>query len=114
MSTTGKPKNSSKATMVDVVVVVNHDDLRRGERGEVELTDVVRARLEGGYLRLAEDDEQTLSGLPAPELGAGARSGGEPRGFLLGVDGIPGSMVVGTGGSGDNSASAGGTDTAGA
>jgi hypothetical protein len=57
---------------VTVVVVANHDQLKRGETGEVELTDSVRARLDRGWLRLADGTEATappLGGTPAPAPG---------------------------------------------
>lgn len=110
-STSSKAKNTKPET-VEVVVVVNHDDLRRGERGTVELTELVKGRLDAGYLRLAEDGEGDTGLPPAAGLGETAARGREPRGTLLGVEGVPGSIVVGTGGSGDNSASAGGAGTA--
>lgn len=67
--TSSNSRRAAKPKEVDVVVVVNHDDLRRGERGTVELTDTVRRRLDNGYLRLADPDadDPTL-----PPLGTGA------------------------------------------
>lgn len=105
--------SKAKTETVDVEVVVNHDDLRRGERGTVELTDLVRGRLDAGYLRLVDGGDSEPGMPPAAALGATARRGNEPRGVLLGVEGVPGSMVSGTGGSGDDSTSAGGAGTAG-
>jgi len=72
-----------KTTDVDVIVVVNHDDLRRGERGIVELTDTVKRRLDAGYLRLADADADdpgrpvlgTGAGRPLPPIGVAG--GGE-------------------------------------
>lgn len=112
MSSSSTKAKGGRPEMVDVVVVVNHDDLRRGERGQVELTDVVRGRLDAGYLRLADDGEADNGLPPAAPLGATAAQGSETRAVLLGVEGVPGDIVVGTGGSGDNSTSAGGTGTA--
>lgn len=84
------PKTASKAAAyVDVVVVVNHDDLRRGERGEVELTETVRGRLDKGYLRLAEPHE-TEDGIP-PAAGLGATAAAQ--GSLLGVEAPAGSAA---------------------
>lgn len=64
---------------VDVVVVVNHHSLRAGETGTVELDDDVRALLDRGYLRLADDTDLTS----AAPLGAAATGTGP--GSLLGV-----------------------------
>lgn len=50
-------KASTRPENVRVVVVVNHEQLKAGEIGEVELTDVVRHRLDRGYLRLATEDD---------------------------------------------------------
>lgn len=91
-----KPTPALRLESVEVVVVVNHDDLRRGERGVVELTEVVRARLDKGYLRLAEPADAVPSG---PALGSRADRGGgrEPLGALgalLGVAGAPAPMVL--------------------
>jgi hypothetical protein len=88
---TSRTRRTEPAT-VDVVVVVNHDDLRKGERGTVELTDVVRSRLDSGYLRLATDDDPTPDTGVQPLGGTVATASAEPRGTLLGVD------VVATGG----------------
>lgn len=88
-------KSKSKAQEVEVVVVVNHGDLRRNERGTVELTDHIKGLLDKGYLRLADDDETEPT---AARLGETAARGREPRAVLLGVEGIPGSVPVGTGG----------------
>lgn len=82
----GSPTNSRKPRTpreVDIVVVVNHEDLRRGERGVVELTDTVQRRLDAGYLRLAETDTDdpalpllgTGVGRPLPRTGVAG--GGE-------------------------------------
>lgn len=49
--------------VVDVVVRVSHDQLKRGDAGEVELTDDVRRLLDKGYLRLAEQDGE-VTGQP--------------------------------------------------
>lgn len=90
---TGRGSTAAVAT-VDVVVVVNHGELRRGERGTVELTEVVRRRLDSGYLRLAD----TPADPTAPALGAAvATREAEPRGVLLGVDGPP-QVVMTSGG----------------
>lgn len=75
-----KPKTPKE---VDIVVVVNHEDLRRGERGVVELTETVQRRLDAGYLRLAdtEGDDPDLPllgtgvGRPLPTIGV--QGGGE-------------------------------------
>jgi hypothetical protein len=50
-------KASTRPEHVRVVVVVNHEQLKAGEIGEVELTDVVRQRLDRGYMRLATEDD---------------------------------------------------------
>lgn len=89
---TGK-KRTPETAMLEVVV--NHDDLRRGERGEVELTDAVRARLDRGFLKLVDlgevwDDNTVLRPLGST---AGRPGGG---GVLLGVD------AWGGGGGGDS------------
>lgn len=56
----------SRPQSVVVAVVVNHDQLRRGEVGEVELTADVRQRLDKGYLRLADGETgNPLGGTPA-------------------------------------------------
>ncbi len=98
--TTTKATDSKKPKgpeMVDIVVVVNHDDLRRGEQGQVELTDTVRRRLDKGYLRLAEPHETEPGLPPVAALGAQAHRGAEPV-VLLGVE--PGGVVwPGDGGS---------------
>jgi hypothetical protein len=64
---------AKEAEYVTVFVVVGHDQLHRGEVGEVELTDDVRAKLDRGYLRLAEPHEADaappLGGTPAPVPG---------------------------------------------
>mgnify|MGYP006191010993 CR=1 FL=1 len=87
--TSPKPTRTTKAAFVDVVVVVNHEDLRRGERGEVELTDTVRGRLDKGYLRLAEPQD-TEEGMP-PMAGLGATAAAQ--GSLLGVEAPAGSAA---------------------
>ncbi len=65
-----------------MAVVVNHDQLRRGETGEVELTDDVRGRLDKGYLRLADPGEtgNPLGGTPAPVPGPVTLLGVSPGG----------------------------------
>lgn len=90
MSGTKQQARTRPAT-VNVEVVVNHDDLRRGERGEVELTDHVRARLDKGYLRIIFGDLD--DGEPVTPLG-GTAVRVAPGGVLLGVDGAPGSVAV--------------------
>lgn len=96
-----KSTKSKTPAVVEVVVVVNHDDLRRGEAGQVELTDAVRARLDKGYLRLAEDDSETVAGGLRP-LGGTVIQGAADRGVLLGVEpGAGGTAAVMRGGSGD-------------
>ncbi len=67
MAGNSSTRKARAAQEVDVVVVVNHDDLRRGERGIVELTDSVQRRLDNGYLRLADTDLDRPDG---PVLGA--------------------------------------------
>jgi hypothetical protein len=67
---------------VTVIVVVGHDQLHRGEVGEVDLTDDVRAKLDRGYLRLAEPHETDaappLGGTPAPVPGGSSLLGVTP------------------------------------
>ncbi len=91
-STTRKTKAPKE---VDVVVVVNHEDLRRGERGVVELTDSVQRRLDAGYLRLADTDTDpddgpvlgTGTGRPLPPIGvAGGGERVDPGGPHLADD----------------------------
>lgn len=85
MTSSSKRITVPPPVMVEVVVVVNHDDLRRGERGEVELTDHLRARLDKGYLKLAED-AYLPEGAPAPAaLGATAARGNSLLGVMTGV-----------------------------
>lgn len=87
-----RPAPPSRPVMVEVVVVVNHDDLRRGERGEVELTEHLRARLDKGYLRLAEEEPYTPEGAAPPGLGATASR--RPNLYqTLAVPQTPGDMV---------------------
>lgn len=97
-----KTKKSTTPEAVFVVVVVNHDDLRRGEVGEVELTDTVRGRLDKGYLRLAEPEETELNGSLAAPLGATADRGQPAGGVLLGVDQGSATVVPGVGVVGDD------------
>lgn len=83
-------RKDSKTETVDVVVVVNHDDLRAGERGTVELTDTVRGRLDRGYLRLADEtdgDPEDTGAVGVGTLGAsGVRPADAPPVSLLGVE----------------------------
>lgn len=85
MSGTAK-KRPLETAMVEVVV--NHDDLRRGERGETELTPTVRARLDRGFLKLVDlaevFDEEPIQ----RPLGSTATVPG--GGTLLGVDSLGG------------------------
>lgn len=82
-STKARPKAPET---VDVVVVVNHDDLRRGERGEVELTPTVRKRLERGWLKLADDTtDPTLAPLGATV----GRAADVPHGMTTDLPGTP-------------------------
>jgi hypothetical protein len=111
--TSNKTTTARRGETVDVVVVVNHDQLRRGERGTVELTDLVRRRLDNGYLRLAGDADGPAAvdaaGLSAPALGATAEQGSDSRGVLLGVAGSDPVPVMANGGGSDG---AGGSDNA--
>lgn len=83
---TSKQRRGSTAAKgpetVTVIVVVAHDQLHRGEVGEVDLTDDVRRKLDRGYLRLAQPHETDaappLGGTPAPVPGGSSSS-------LLGV-----------------------------
>jgi hypothetical protein len=82
---TGTKKQRTGPETVTVVVVVNHGQLRRGEVGEVDLTDDVRGLLDRGYLRLAEDRDHAetappLGGTPAPVPGPVTLLGVTPGG----------------------------------
>lgn len=85
-----KTTNRSPAVpeTVLVQVVVSHDELRAGERGEVPLTDRVRALLDNGYLKLVDGFGQYGAEEPAPRLGASSAGVAPPQGplVLLGVD----------------------------
>ncbi len=81
-----------QAGPVTVVVVVNHDQLKRGEVGEVALDDTVRRRLDRGYLRLAgptdgDGDPTPLGGTPAPTPGPVSLLGVTPGGGGTGAAG---------------------------
>lgn len=56
-----------------VEVVVSHGLARKGERGEVELTDKVKGLLDRGYLRRVGPETTPVSLPPSP-----ARASGEP------------------------------------
>lgn len=66
MSSRSVGKGRTRPELVNVVVVVSHDQLRRGETGEVELTDDVRQRLDRGYLRLADVRDPDPATVPRP------------------------------------------------
>lgn len=66
MSSRSVGKGRTRPEMVNVVVVVSHDQLRRGETGEVELTGDVRQRLDRGYLRLADVRDPDPAAVPRP------------------------------------------------
>lgn len=78
---------TARPETVTVVVVANHDQLRRGETGEVELTDDVRKRLDRGFLRLADARDTDPSAAPRPLGGTPVL----PPVTLLGV--TPGTAV---------------------
>lgn len=91
----GRPRLPAvtRPEVVHVVVAVNHDQLRKGESGEVELTDDVRARLDRGYLRLADDADQDPAVITRPLAGTAAVPGPVPGPVtLLGV--TPGSPAL--------------------
>jgi hypothetical protein len=75
-----KPKTTAKDSpqMVNVRVAVNHENFRRGEAGEVELTETVRRRLDAGYLTLVDDGSAPLAPL-------GSVAARPSPGSLLGV-----------------------------
>lgn len=84
---------------VTVVVVVNHDQLKRDEVGEVSLDDTVRRRLDRGYLRLAgptdgDGNPTPLGGTAAPVPGPvsllGVTPGGGGTGAASGTGDGPG------------------------
>lgn len=103
--TAGKGRTRARVTRpetVHVVVAVNHDQLRRGESGEVELTDDVRARLDRGYLRLADVGDPDPAAVARPLAGVAPLPGPVT---LLGV--TPGSLAV-TGPGGEETVDAAG------
>ncbi|MCZ7478883.1 hypothetical protein [Micromonospora sp. WMMC273] len=57
-------RQAAREGTVLVEVVVSHGHARRGERGEVELTDAVRARLDRGYLRRVDPATVPVSRAP--------------------------------------------------
>lgn len=101
-------KRGNLPEFVTVEVVVNHDDLRRGERGEVELTETVRGRLDKGYLRLVDGDEAEVPA--ARSLGATADRGLPVAGTLLGVDGSASVVPLSRGGNSDQGRTVHATD----
>lgn len=103
MTSASKRTPPPRPESVEVVVVVNHNDLRRGERGEVELNATVRALLDKGYLRLADEEPYNPEGPTPAGLGSTATHSNSlyrilavpPRADALGAETSGGGSLLG-------------------
>lgn len=107
----GGQDNDGGDGTVMIEVVVGHDQLRRGERGEVPLTDLVRGRIDRGYLRVIDDPDATV---PVSTPRGGNRLRGLDGAQPAGADGAPPRVLPGGAGTTATAATAATATAAGA